>query len=128
MSAAQIAFGAVVGLLLAMSLSQLWMAIASRRSVGKPAPSVGVDLGEGSSLLYFTSPTCGPCRAMTPRIDAISAKGARVVKIDVTARPEVAAAYGVMATPTTIAVRGGQIREVKLGVLSVDALAAMLAT
>lgn len=122
-----VALGAVVGLLLAMSLSQLWMTLRARRSVGQSAPEIGPALAPGAALVYFSSPTCGPCRAMTPRIEALRSHGAQIHTVDVTQQPEVASAYGVMATPTTVAVRDGLICEVIVGIVPQEKLIALLA-
>ena len=59
-----------------------------------------------AALLVFTSPTCAPCKLQQlPIIDRILLDWHDKIEVeivDVTARPEVAAQYGVWSLPTTI--------------------------
>lgn len=125
MSAAAWVLGGAVVALVALSGVQIALAARSRRSVGAEAAPVGGAAVE-DGLVYFYSPTCGPCRAMSPAVHALKAAGKPVHAVDVTRDPATAGAYGVMATPTTVAVRAGRVVDVKLGVLSPAHLAAML--
>lgn len=61
------------------------------------------------TLLYFTSPTCGPCQTMRPIIDEMLSEGVDIRKIDVsTAQGQSAASqYQVTGVPTFIVVRNG---------------------
>jgi thiol-disulfide isomerase/thioredoxin len=104
----------VFGGLLAMSAA---MAAKARATVGSasPADADGAGSGEVPAIFYFYSPTCGPCRAMAPVVDALAASGRDVHKVDVMRQPHVAAAFSVMATPTTVIVRHGEVRDVLLG-------------
>ena len=112
-----VAVGLVVGL-------QLWLARQARALEGNQAPTVpGV---EGDALYFFHSPTCAPCRAMEPAVHALAERDPRVHSIDVTQRLELARAFGVMATPTTISVKGGVVKQVRLGALPAAALEQML--
>lgn len=107
-----------------IAIAQAAMSRASRASEGKPAPDLGALGSAEGKLVWFHAPGCAPCRAMSP---AIRALGDQVVSIDVQQRPEIAAGFGVMATPTTVRVSGGQIAAVRLGRLSQAELSAMLA-
>lgn len=57
--------------------------------------------------VLYTSPTCGPCRALKPilrkavaDIDEMDSNGVHFVEIDIEADPEIAEAAGVTGTPT----------------------------
>lgn len=104
---------------------QWWMMRHARKAEGTPAPQLPGELGEairGSVLLWFHSPSCGPCKVMEPHVQALGDK-ARI--IDVSRDPNAARAFNVMATPTTIRITDGQIERVQLGMVPPDALAAM---
>jgi thioredoxin 1 len=119
--------GIVVAALVGMTVAQAALARAARRSVGSAAPNADLPLpARGPALVYFHSPTCGPCRSVTPRIDALMRDGRPVLSVDVTRRPDIAQAFGVMATPTTVVVRDGRITDVLLGVLPQVRLDALL--
>lgn len=60
------------------------------------------------SILYFSSPTCAPCRALWPTVEQVAAEqGLKLTKYDITEAPSIARAYGVMAVPTVIVVKDG---------------------
>jgi thiol-disulfide isomerase/thioredoxin len=69
------------------------------------------------ALVYFFMPTCAACRAMTPRMKALADRGAPVLPVDATTQPELARAFAVMATPTTIELQRGRILKVHIGPL-----------
>lgn len=102
----------------------------ARRNVGRPAPDTaavdGAAHGDPRRLYYFHSPQCGPCRAMTPMVDKLGAEHRNLVKVDVTQAPELARAFGILATPSFVLVEDGEIREVKLGGQSERQIRAML--
>lgn len=78
-------------------------------------------------LLYFTTPTCGPCKTVQrPAIERLKdrlGESLQVVEIDADSRPEVADHWGVMTVPTTFIIDAtGQPRHINHGVTSVDKL------
>lgn len=116
----------LVGVGLAWGLSQ-WLASRASTRIGQPVQDLLPDsdvASEPDTLLWFHSPTCGPCRAMEPAIQALIQAG-RARAIDVTEQPEVARMFGVMATPTTVRVKHGQVEKVHTGFLSASALEAL---
>jgi Domain of unknown function (DUF4395)/Thioredoxin len=68
-----------------------------------------IDLAElglsanGEVVVEFSHPLCTDCRALEARLRA---QGRDVVKVDVSARPELARKYGVAVVPTAVAVNG----------------------
>lgn len=63
-------------------------------------------------LVDFYATWCGPCKAMTPTIEAIGKEvqgSARVLKIDVDKNPAVAAKYQIQAVPTLMIFKNGKV-------------------
>lgn len=55
-------------------------------------------------ILWFTSPTCTPCKRLIPRAENLAwALGVPLVKIDITENPEMALKYAVTSVPTLVA-------------------------
>lgn len=102
---------------LLFNLLPLWRA---RQARGRRAPGLEALLTDAQRaaprlLVYFWSPSCGPCRNMTPVIDRLAAERAPVVKINIAETPGVAREFGVMATPSLAVVEHGAIRHVLVG-------------
>jgi thioredoxin 1 len=112
------ALGGLVLALVAMAAFQALAGAAARGHVGHGLPALRDEVpAQGAALVFFHSPTCGPCKAQIPALVAMGARGHKVVTIDVTERGDVAQAFRIMATPTTVAVRDGTIVEVLTGVV-----------
>lgn len=54
--------------------------------------------------LYFFSPSCGPCKRISPKVDAAIAAGRAIEKLDVSTDTGryVAGLFGVRATPAYV--------------------------
>ncbi len=115
----------VVGLVL-MSITQIRLQRAAHRQIGRPAPPLSDLPATGAALVWFHSPSCGPCRAMEPAVEALAAGGHTVIAIDVTLRRADAYAWSVMATPTSVFVRDGTITASRVGALPKATLEALL--
>lgn len=71
-------------------------------------------------LVDFWAPWCGPCHMIAPVVDEIaeSHKGRlKVVKMNVDDNGLTPQTYAVMAIPTLILFKGGQVAEKAVGVL-----------
>lgn len=78
-------------------------------------------------LLYFTTPTCAPCKTVQkPAIAQIQQKLGEmlhVIEIDATEQPDMAERWGVLSVPTTFVIDSrGQARYVNHGVARADKL------
>ena len=89
----------------------------------------GVELGSGLTLVQFSSEYCAPCRATARVLDELAGERADVahVELDVADRPEPAARFGILQTPTTLVLdRTGRVRARIGGAVRRELLAAEL--
>lgn len=66
-------------------------------------------------VVYFHSPGCGHCHAMTPLLERLRREGRPVLLVDVQQRPEAARALGVVGTPTLLRLHAGRIDDALVG-------------
>ena len=127
-TAAWLVLGVLVTGLVAMAGLQLVLGMQARAAAGRSVVELPALAGatRGTWLVYFSSPTCGPCRVMRPSIEALRAADRPVIDVDVSRDPQTAIALGVMATPTTLVVRDGRVTDVLLGVQTRERLEAAL--
>ena len=76
-------------------------------------------------LLDFTATWCGPCQAMNPTIDRLTAAGYPVRKVDLDQNRQLAAQYGVTSVPTFLLLVDGRQAERLVGGTSYERLIAM---
>ncbi len=113
--------GIVVLIVIALfALFQGTIYLQAKKARGKPVADLGADAldlleGRGDALIYFYSPNCIPCRAMTPAVDELSNEFDGVIKVDVSQTPEPAIAFQVRATPTLVLIRNGSVADILLG-------------
>lgn len=64
---------------------------------------------EGTVLVDFWSPGCGPCRAMEPVLEAVAARHpeTRFAKLNAAEHPDIAWAFKVVSVPTLVLFRDG---------------------
>jgi thioredoxin 1 len=83
---------------------------------------------DGTVLVDFYAPWCGPCRALSPTLEEIARENprARVVKVDVDSSPELADRYGVSSVPSLMVFKNGRVVARQQGVASKTRLLSML--
>ncbi len=120
MSGGTIVVGIVIALFAGVVLLQYLFVRRALAMEGKAVPTLPGDVGRSiaarkTALVYFFSPQCGACRAITPRVRAMAAKNPSVFAVDVTSDIALARALGVMATPSTVEIRDGTIAGYHVG-------------
>jgi len=70
-----------------------------------------------SSMVVFSTPHCGPCRAMKPKIEKIASEH-HVVKINASEDSELAAEFNIDAVPTLVFYQKDQERSRHVGTMS----------
>jgi len=92
----------LIGLVaVATVLGVLWRASQGRVTSGRGVVS-GVEPGGHATLLQLSSEVCAPCRATAKVLGEIVAEGVRHIEIDIAHRPDLAAQFNVLQTPTTL--------------------------
>jgi thioredoxin 1 len=78
-------------------------------------------------LVDFWAPWCGPCKAISPSVDALAeelAEKLKVVKVNTDEAQEIAGKYGILSIPTLLLIKGGEVVETLRGNQSKQAIAA----
>jgi thioredoxin 1 len=85
---------------------------------------------EKTIMVDFWAEWCGPCRAVSPILDAIAAEHSEklsIVKLNVDDNPETAMKYGITSIPAMKVYRGGEVVKTVIGAKPKPALEADLA-
>ena len=112
------------GIILALFFGlQIWMRKRARKEVGNELPRsiAHGDFFEGDEnrLIYFYSISCAACKQMMPVIDELlKERPGQVKKADIAHNMDLAHHVGIMATPTTVIVKGRKVVDVLIGVQS----------
>tara|TARA_S200000501_G_scaffold110960_1_gene104306 strand:+ start:1190 stop:1522 length:333 start_codon:yes stop_codon:yes gene_type:complete len=80
-------------------------------------------------LVDFWAEWCGPCKMLTPTIEALAEEykdSSSIVKINVDDSPAIATKYGIRSIPSILLFNNGDIVEQRVGAVSKDELAGML--
>ncbi len=70
-------------------------------------------------LVDFWAPWCGPCRVISPHLEQLNndRDDVRVVKLNVDDNPNTAARYNIMAIPTILLFKGGNVAHTIQGAM-----------
>ena len=79
-------------------------------------------------LLDFYADWCGPCRMVSPIVDAIAEERGDILvgKINVDEEQELAAAFGVFSIPTLVVMQDGKVLSQAAGARPKEQILAML--
>jgi thioredoxin len=80
-------------------------------------------------LVDFWAEWCGPCRMLTPTVEAVAEKfvdTAKVVKLNVDENPATAGTYGIKGIPTLIVFKEGKEVERVVGATGKDSISRMI--
>ena len=80
-------------------------------------------------MVDFSAQWCGPCKLLTPRLDAAIAAQEGAVDlaiVDIDDLAELAMEHNVNAVPTVIGVKGGKVIDRFVGLLEEDKLSAFI--
>ena len=79
-------------------------------------------------LLDFWAEWCGPCRMLSPIVDAVASEHpeVKVGKINVDEQPELAQQFGIMSIPTLIVFKNGEKVNESVGLVPKEKVEEMI--
>lgn len=90
----------------------------------------GAALADGKCLVDFWATWCGPCRMQAPILEKLDAElggSVKIFKVDVDENPALAQKLGIASIPTLLATENGKVKDMRVGLQTVDQLKQMLA-
>jgi thioredoxin 1 len=80
-------------------------------------------------LVDFWAEWCVPCKTLSPTVEAMAEQfkdRLRVGKMNVEDNPEVPSRYNIVTLPTLLLIKGNQVMEQRVGLISKDKLVQLL--
>jgi thioredoxin 1 len=113
----------ILAILAIIMLFQMSVRMKGWLRKGKPAPKVSGILGKhilkGEKIIaYFYSPTCRACKTQEQYWPGVQKKFDNIIRINAAKDRDIAQAFGIMGTPTTIIIDRGIIRDYFVGITS----------
>ena len=122
----------VLAVILLIFSLQFVMIIGARKLKGKKIAGLqgklkALEKNGSKGLIYFFTPSCRACKVQTPIIKELQKSTKNVFDVDISRDMQTAKIFGIKATPTTILVENGTVKNVLLGVKQKDVLKNYLA-
>jgi thioredoxin 1 len=111
----------IIGLVGIVMITQFLTRFKSRSKKGKNAHRISGSLGKSIQhgekvIAYFYSPTCSTCRTQEKYLPKIQETFTKIFRINAVKERELASAFGVMGTATTVIIDKGIIKAYFVGI------------
>lgn len=79
-------------------------------------------------VVDFWADWCGPCKMMSPVVDAVAQEmpDIKVCKVNVDEEPDLARRFNIMSIPTLVVIKDGKIADMSVGLTDKSALMQMI--
>ncbi|RLE19396.1 MAG: hypothetical protein DRJ14_00705 [Acidobacteria bacterium] len=105
----------LAAIFLILNLLRLWLIRRAAKLKGRKLSELYPEAKLKTGFIYFFSPSCAPCRQMTPLLRKIEKSGVSGRFIDVSVNMAPARALGVIGTPAVVVVESGVVTDVFFG-------------